>query len=407
MSCSLGGPLWAQSYDLLLNDGHVIDPRNRIDAPRDIAIKDGLIARVAEQIDPAEAERVVELKGYYVTPGLIDIHTHNFFGTEPNAYLSNSFTAVPPDAFSFRVGVTTMVDAGGAGWKNFDTFKTQVIEQSKTRVLAFLNIVGSGMKGGAAEQNLADMDAEQTGRVAQQHPEIVGIKVAHYTGPHWTPVDRAVAAGRKANVSVMVDFGGTLPPLPLDSLLLHHLRPGDIFTHAFGHVPGRIPLVNERGKVRDYVWEAQRRGIVFDVGHGGGSFLFRQAIPALNEGFRPNTISTDLHTGSMNGGMKDQLNVMSKFLNMGMPLSEVIAAATWNAAQAIHQDSLGHLSEGAEADIAVLNLQEGSFGFIDVGGYRLDGSRKLTCELTLRQGDIVWDLNGLSRPYWIETATGQ
>lgn len=400
-------PVLAQPYDLLLNDGHVIDAKNGIDGPRDIAIQDGRIARVARQISLNEAKRVVDCQGYYVTPGLIDIHTHIFLGTQPNAYLSNGPAAVSPDSHSFRVGITTMVDAGGAGWKNFDTFRTQVIERAKTRVLAFLNIVGSGMKGGAAEQNLNDMDAGRTAAVAQRHPEIVGIKVAHYAGPEWRPVDRAVAAGTKANVPVMVDFGGTLPPLPLDSLLLYHLRPGDIFTHTFGHVPGRIPVSNERGQVRDYVREAQQRGVRFDVGHGGGSFLFRQAVPALKSGFYPNTISTDLHSGSMNAGMKDLLNVMSKFLTMGMPLSEVIAAVTCNAAQTIHQDSLGHLSEGAVADVAVLKVHEGKFGFVDAGGYRLDGSRKLECELTLRKGEVVWDMNGWSRPYWIETGKEQ
>ncbi len=373
----------------------------------DVAIKDGKIARVAEQIDASEAEQVIEVANYYVTPGLIDIHSHNFHGTEPDAYLSNSFTALPPDGFSFRAGVTTLVDVGGAGWKNFETFKEQTIDRSKTRVLSFLNIVGGGMKGGEQEQDVSDMDAEMTGMVAKRHPEVVGIKVAHYAGPDWKPVDRAVEAGEIANIPVMVDFGGTIPPLPLDSLLLHHLRSGDIFTHTFGHVPGRIPIVNERGKVRDYVWEAQKRGIIFDVGHGGGSFLFRQAIPAMKEGFRPNTISTDLHTGSMNAGMKSQINVMSKFLNMDMKLNEVIAASTWNSAQAIKQDNLGHLSEGAVADVAVLNVQEGDFGFIDSGGYRMDGNQKMECELTIRAGKVVWDLNGISRPYWIKEEMGQ
>jgi dihydroorotase len=398
---------FAQSYDILLNDGHVIDPKNGIDGKMDVAIKDGKIARVAEEISASEAEQVIEVAEYYVTPGLIDIHSHNFHGTEPDAYLSNSFTALPPDGFSFRAGVTTLVDVGGAGWKNFELFKEQTIDRSKTRVLSFLNIVGSGMKGGEREQDLSDMDAEMTGMVAKRHPEIVGVKVAHYAGRNWNPVDWAVEAGEIADVPVMVDFGGTMPPLPLDSLLLHHLRPGDIFTHTFGHVPGRIPIVDERGKVRDYVWEAQERGIIFDVGHGGGSFLFRQAIPAMKEGFRPNTISTDLHTGSMNAGMKNQINVMSKFLNMDMELKDIIAASTWNSAQAIKQDSLGHLSEGAVADVAVINVQEGDFGFVDSGGFRMDGNQKLECELTIREGKVVWDLNGISRPYWIKEEMGK
>ena len=396
----------AQSYDILLDNGRVIDAKNSIDQVMDVAIKDGKVAKVAENIPSEQAEQVIDVEGLLVTPGLIDIHSHNFHGTEPDAYLSNSFTALPPDGFSFRTGVTTLVDVGGAGWRNFDTFKQQTIDRSKTRVLSFLNIVGSGMKGKHVEQNLSDMDAKMTGMVAQENPEVVGIKVAHYAGPEWDPVDRAVAAGNLAGVPVMVDFGGTLPPLPLDELLLEHLRPGDIFTHTFGHVPGRIPIVDERSKLRPYVVEAQKKGIIFDVGHGGGSFLFRQAVPALKQGFRPNTISTDLHTGSMNAGMKDQLNVMSKFINMGMSLPEVIAAATWHPAQAIQRTDLGHLDEGAVADVAVLKVLEGDFGFIDSGGYRMDGHQKLACELTLREGAVVWDLNGRSRPYWVTNAEG-
>ena len=407
LTLSWGLAVQAQSYDILLDNGRVIDAKNNVDRVMDVAIKDGKVAKVAEDIPPDQAEQVIDVENLLVTPGLIDMHSHNFHGTEPDAYLSNGFTALPPDGFSFRVGVTTLVDAGGAGWRNFDTFKKQTIDPSKTRVLAFLNIVGSGMKGRHVEQNLNDMDTKMTALVAQENPEVVGIKVAHYAGPEWDPVDRAVAAGKIAGVPVMVDFGGTLPPLPLDELLLEHLRPGDIFTHTFGHVPGRIPIVDERSKLRPYVTEAQEKGIIFDVGHGGGSFLFRQAVPALKQGFRPNTISTDLHTGSMNAGMKDQLNVMSKFINLGMSLPEVVAAATWHPAQVIQRTGLGQLDEGAVADIAVLSVLEGDFGFIDSGGYRMDGRQKLECELTLREGQVVWDLNGRSRPDWVTNAKGK
>lgn len=405
--CGFSLPAIAQPYDILLDNGHVIDPKNKVNAIMDVAIKDDKIVRISKNIPPEEASQLINVEGFYVVPGLIDLHSHNFHGTEPDAYLSNSFTALPPDGFSFRAGVTTLVDVGGAGWRNFQTFKEQTIDRSDTRVLAFLNIVGSGMKGTPYEQNLKDMDAKMTGMMVQKYPEIVGVKVAHYAGPEWDPVDRAVEAGEMAGVPVMIDFGGHIPPLPLEELLLEHLRPGDIFTHAFAHVAGRTPIVDERGKVRPYVWKAQEKGVVFDVGHGGGSFLFRQAVPAIKQGFRPNTISTDLHTGSMNAGMKDQLNVMSKFINIGMELPEVIACATWNPAQVINRTELGHLSEGAVADVTVLNLREGQFGFVDSGGYKMDGSRKLECELTIRDGKVVWDLNGISRPYWIKQEAGK
>ena len=393
----------APSFDLLIKGGHVIDPGNGIDSVMDVAVTGAKIARVAANIDPASARRVADAKGLHVVPGLIDIHSHVFFGTEKDAYLSNADAAVPPDSHSFRSGQTTLVDAGGAGWRNFSQFKEQVIDRARTRVLSFINIVGSGMKGGPVEQNLADMDARLTAMRIKQHAGlIVGIKVAHYGGAEWDPVMRAVEAGRAMSVPVMVDFGVHTPPQSLEDLLLKHLRPGDILTHTYAHVDGRIPIVDEAGKVRPFVWEARKRGVIFDAGHGGGSFLFRQAVPALKQGFAPDVISTDLHTGSMNTGMKDILNTMSKFLNMGMTLQEVIKANTSRAADVIKRPELGRLSVGGEADIAVLNLRRGTFGFIDVSGGKLVGDRKLECELTVKGGQVVWDLNGISRPLWTE-----
>jgi dihydroorotase len=390
--------LIAQEYSLVIKGGHVIDPKNNLNEVMDVAIKDNKIVLVAKNIDARQAQ-VIDAKGLYVTPGLIDIHTHNFFGTQPNHYLSDGLEALPPDGFTFRSGVTTVVDAGGAGWKNFSTFKTQTIDHAKTRVLSFLNIVGEGMRGGAYEQNLHDMDAKMTAMAVKQYPEIVGIKVAHYSGREWDPVDRAVEAGNIAKVPVMIDFGGTVPPLSIQELFTKHLRPGDIFTHAFAELPSRVPIV-EQGKLQPFVPEAQRKGIIFDVGHGGGSFRFSQAIPALKSGFFPNTISTDLHTGSMNAGMKDMLNIMSKFLNMGMNIKDVIQASTWKPAQVIHREDLGHISLGAGADVTILNLRKGTFGFIDSSGYRMEGDQKLECELTIRDGKVVYDLNGISRPNW-------
>ena len=400
-------PLIAQNQnpqpDLLIKGGHVIDARTNIDAVMDVAIAGGKVARVAANITPSAGQRVVDATGLYVVPGLIDIHSHVFYGTEEDAYLSNGFSAVPPDNHSFRSGQTTLVDVGGAGWRNFPQFKASVIDRSRTRVLSFLNIVGSGMKGGPIEQNLADMDARLTAMRIRQHPGvIVGVKLAHYSGPEWDPVTRAVEAGRLGDVPVMVDFGGHTPPLSLEDLLLKYLRPGDILTHTYAHVRGRMPIVDEAGTVRPYVLEARKRGIIFDAGHGGGSFLFRQAVPATKQGFYPDVISTDLHTGSMNSGMKNILNTMSKFLNLGMPLADVVKANTSRAAEVIKRPDLGHLGVGAEADIAVLRLQRGTFGFVDSGGGRMPGDQKLECELTVKGGQVVWDLNGISRPMWNE-----
>ena len=391
--------------DLLIRGGHVIDARNNVNAVMDVLLSGGKVARVEPKIDPGPNQRVVNAAGLYVVPGLIDIHSHVFYGTEKDSYLSNGDSAVPPDNHSFRSGQTTLVDVGGAGWRNFPQFKENVIDRSRTRVLSFLNIVGSGMKGGPVEQNLADMDAKLTAmRIRQNRGVVVGIKVAHYSGPEWDPVIRAVEAGKEAGVPVMVDFGGHTPPLPLEDLLLKYLRPGDILTHMYASVRGRIPIVDENGRVRPFVLEARKRGVIFDVGHGGGSFLFSQAVPATKQGFYPDVISTDLHTGSMNGGMKDILNTMSKLLNLGMPLQDVIKANTLKAAEVIKRPELGHLGVGSEADVAVLNLRKGNFGFIDTGGGKMAGDQKLECELTVRGGQVVWDLNGIARPLWTEMA---
>ncbi|HWB99129.1 MAG TPA: amidohydrolase family protein, partial [Bryobacteraceae bacterium] len=285
-----------------------------------------------------------------------------------------------------------------SGWRNFEAQKARILDHSRTRILAMLNIVGGGQGGGAIEQNTADMDPQATAAMIRRYPGIlVGIKTAHYRGPEWTPVERAVEAGTLAHVPVMVDFGDFRPERPYQDLVLKKLRPGDISTHTY---LARAPLLDDQGRVLPYLFAARKRGVIFDVGHGGGSFVFRQAVPAIRGGFLPDSISTDLHTESMNAGMKDMLNVMSKILNIGVPLPDLVLRATWNPAREIQRDDLGHLSPGAPADIAVLRLETGRFGFVDSFGALLRGTRKLGCELTLREGQVVWDLNGLTRQDW-------
>ncbi len=385
------------SYDLLLKGGHVIDGKNKISAIRDVAIREGKVAEVAADIPAARAAKVVDVSGLYVTPGLVDIHVHVYAGTgQRGAYCGDN--SVYPDGFTFRTGVTTVADAGSSGWRNFPDFKDRVIDRSKTRVLAFLNIVGKGMAGGAIEQDLTDMDGKATGEQVLRYKDvIIGIKTAHYAGPEWTPVEQAVEAGTIANVPVMVDFGEFRPERPFQDLVLKKLRPGDIYTHTY---LASVPMLDDNGRVMPYLFEARKRGVIFDVGHGGGSFLFRHAVPAMRQGFRPDSISTDLHIGSMNAGMKDMLNVMSKFLNMGMPLDEVILRSTWTPAREIKREELGNLSAGAPADVAVLRVEKGNFGFVDTYGARMKGTRKLVCELTVRDGRVVYDLNGITREDW-------
>jgi len=389
----------AQSYDMLLKGGHVIDPRNGIDGTMDVALKDGKIARVASNISASDAEQVVDASGLYVTPGLIDLHAHYFWGTVPDRYLSNSYSALPPDGFTFRSGVTTAVDVGGAGWRNFAQFKEQVINRSRTRILSFINIVGDGMSG-LPEQNIDDMSPHMVASVAERNPEIVGIKIAHFRGYNYEPHARAAQAGVLADLPVMIDMGSSDIPLPMDTLFFDIYRAGDILTHAYGspRVGPRFKeaAVDEEGVLRSHWVEAQKNGFIFDVGHGGGSFFYDVATPATEQGFWPNTISTDIHTGSMNGGMKDMLNVASKMLNLGMPLQDIVEASTWKPAQVIRRTDLGHLSEGAEADILIMRKLEGDFGFIDAAGAVEPGREKLIAETTIRAGRVVYDLNGIA-----------
>ncbi|WP_375584922.1 amidohydrolase/deacetylase family metallohydrolase [Cyclobacterium xiamenense] len=395
-------PALSQEIDLLLKGGHVLDPKNGINEPMDLAIIGKTIVKVEKNIPANQAKKVLDIEGLYLTPGLVDMHVHVFHGTDTDSYIANGLTSLPPDGFTFRSGVTTVVDAGSSGWRNFRQFKKQTIDRSQTRVLAFLNIVGTGMYGRYEEQDVMDMNPTMTANMIRRlYPDIlVGIKSAHYWGD-FTQVDLAVEAGKLAQVPVMVDFGEHQPPNSIESLFMEHLRPGDIFTHTFSYGPAnRETIVDEQLKVKPFIFEAQKRGIRFDVGHGGGAFSFRQAIPAIEQGFLPNVISSDLHKDSMNGGFKDMANLLSKFMNMGLSLEEVIERATWMPAQVINREDLGNLDVGAEADIAVFRLVEGNFGFQDIRRTKIDGDRRLETELTLRAGRIVWDLNGISAPYW-------
>jgi dihydroorotase len=398
---TMTGLIKAQTYSIIIKGGHVIDPKNSINEVMDIAVKDGKIALIAKNIDVKDAIQIVDAHGLYVTPGLIDIHTHVFFGTNLDQQYMDGPNAVVPDGFTFRVGVTTIVDAGSSGWRTFAAFKMQTIDKSQTRVLAFLNIVGEGMRGGPFEQNLKDMDARVTADFVRNNAkEIVGIKLAHFEGHDWTPVDRAVEAGKLADVPVMIDLGGSKPPLSLEELFMQHLRPGDIFTHCFAQLAGgREYIVDlQTNKLKPFVLEARKKGIVFDIGYGGISFAFSQGIPAIKSGFYPNSISTDLHIGSMNGAMKDMLTTMSKFLAMGMDLQSIINASTWTPAKIIKREELGNLSVGSEADITILNVRKGKFGLFDYTGYKIQSDKKLECEMTIRAGKIVFDLNGISNP---------
>ena len=395
----------AQHFDILIKNGRLIDPKNNLDEILDLAIKDGKVHRVAKNISSDLALKVIDAKGYMITPGLINIHTHVFVGSQANTF-ADGVLSVSPDDFTFRSGITTVVDAGTSGWRNFPLFKKQVIDQSKTRILSFLNIFGAGLTGQwpalSGFPGLDDIDSSEMSEMIKKYPDnIVGIVIGHYHGKEWTPFDKGLQVANERKVPIMVEC--LLPELTYEGIL-QRLRPGDIVTHAFQNVAERKPkpndirkpLVNDKGLIQPFVLEARNKGVLFDVGHGGAGFWFSQAVPAIKQGFLPDSFGMDLHRFSMNAGMKDMLNIMSKFMAIGMNLNDIIARATWLPAKSIQQYNLGHLTEGAPADLAILSIQEGKFGFVDAGGFKIEGNRKLQTELTIRDGKIVWDLNGIS-----------
>lgn len=390
----------AIKHDLLIQNGRVIDRANGVDGIGAVAVLDGRIAAVGRDAEGSAAETVIDAAGCIVTPGLIDIHAHVFHTKEPGGL------SIMADSLCPRSGVTTVVDPGTSGADHFPRFKADVIDRSRTRILALINIVRQGMLGDF-EQDPAQMDVDRAAETALAHPETcIGIKTAHYwtskpidaEHPPWAAVDRSIAAAERCGKLVMFDFWPR-PERPYEALVLEKMRPGDIHTHVFAQ---QFPLLDEQRRPRAFLKAARERGVVFDVGHGAASFWFRQAAPCIEHGFLPDTISTDLHTGNVSGPVVDMLTTMSKVLNMGLPLADVVARSTAAPARVIGHPELGTLSPGAEADVAVLRVQEGSFGFADCGKTRLDGRQRLECALTVRGGKIIYDPGGLSMPGWRE-----
>lgn len=378
-------------YSLLIKGGRVLDPANGTDRIADVGIADGKITEIGTNLKSGAGTTVIDAHGCLVTAGLVDIHTHLFASAlVPDAWAGDN--SLYPDGFSFRTGVTTMVDAGSAGARNFSQFRGTVIERAKTRVLSFLNIASHGMISDALEQEANVFDADHTAAIAREHADVVvGIKSAHYWKPDWLSVDSALKAGEKSSLPIMVDFGYFRKERPYWELVGEKLRPGDFSTHCFR---GPVPVIDEAGYVYDYLFKARKRGVLFDLGHGAGSFLFRNAVPALKQGFPPDTISTDLHVLSMNRHLMDMPTTISKLLAAGMNLTEAIERSTSIPARLIGHPELGTLSKGSVADIAVWKLMEGDFGFTDSVNGLLRGKQRLACEFTTRAGEIVWDWNG-------------
>ena len=379
-------------YDLLFKGGHVIDPAGSINQVMDVAISNGRIARVAKEIPASDARKTIEVRGLYVTPGLIDLHAHHF------GYMGSLF----PDDVQLSTGTTTSVDCGGAGWRNFEEFKAKIIDRAKTRVLAFINIVGRGMLGPEVEDNVQDMDPAATAAKMRQYPElIVGIKTAHFSRPGWTAVERAVEAGRLSGKPVIID-NNILSWTGRDTRtkVLEKMRPGDIHTHMYNDRHLEI-VERNKGKLQPFMVEARRRGVLFDLGHGSGSFLWPVADAAAKQGFLPDTISTDLHASSIMGPQSDMPNCISKMMLLGMKLEEAIRRSTVRPAEILRRyPELGTLGEGRTADVALFKLERGVFGYKDAWMMKRLGTEKLVNVLTVKDGRIVFDLDGISFPEW-------
>jgi dihydroorotase len=366
------------TYDLILRGGRVVDPLQKLDAVTDVAFSDGKVARIGAGLQAAASTDVRDISGRIVTPGLIDLHTHVYWG--------GTSLGIDAEGFCRSSGVTTAVDTGSAGPGNFAGFRKHVIERSEVRILAYLHVSFAGiyafsprvMVGESEEIRLmAPIDAAE---VANANRDIiVGIKVrvgARASGRSGTvPLDIALQVADEVGLPLMAHID---EPPPSYEEVLARLRPGDILTHAFRPFPNSPATA--QGTVKRAVIEARQRGVLFDIGHGKGSFAFKTARAMLANGFLPDTISSDVHALCINGPAFDQVTTMSKFLCLGMPLTQVIAASTVNAAFALKRPELGSLKPGSVGDATILSVKEGRFDYVDVVGEHLTGDRRIVSE---------------------------
>ncbi len=362
-------------FDLVLKGGRVIDPAQGIDAVSDVAFKDGRVAAVGPNLGPAADTR--DVSGKIVTPGLIDLHTHVYWG--------GTSIGVDPDAYARRAGCTTLIDAGTAGPGNLPGFREHIIRRADVRILPFMNISYPGifafsphvMVGECEDLRLLHPRAcRDVGR--ENLDLIVGIKVRvgkSASGESGlAPLDMGLEVADHLGVPVMAHLDH---PPPYRSEVMPRLRKGDILTHCYRPFPN-APITGD-GRVQDDVRAARERGVIFDIGHGGGSFGYETAVAMMRQGFSPDVISSDVHVLSENGPAFDQLVTMSKFLAIGMPLVEVICASTINPARAVRKTDRGTLTPGTLGDATILDVEKGRFAFPDVLGEIREGGEHLRC----------------------------
>ena len=373
-------------YDLLLLHGRVVDPAGGRDGRFDVAISGGKIARIAPDLPPISGRIVVDASGLLITPGLIDLTAH--------IDSAGAWSNVNPDHPALRSGVTTVVDAGSTGYKNFEAFKTRVIDRARVRVLAFLNLAAEGIA--ASGLTPRGFDPAATAAMALRYPDIVvGVRAPSGEALDWEPLDRTLRAASGAKSIVLADPGAA--PAGQAGALLARLRAGDVVTFLYGL---RTPLLNAEGQIQPAFEEARRRGVLFDLGHGNDGLWFRIAAPAIAAGFFPDTVSTAMDKSSLLLPRANMAATLSKLLNLGMPIEQLIERATLRPARALRRPQLGSLAEGAPADVAVLAVERGRFGFLDSGHARLNGEQNIRCVLTIRDGAVVWDPDGRTRPDW-------
>ena len=378
-------------YDLLLTGGRLIDPSMGKDHTADVAFADGKVAAVGKDLDTGEASTVRDVSGFVVTPGLIDLHTHVYWG--------GTSIGIDPVAYAAQAGTTTLVDAGTAGPGNFEGFRAHIIEVSAPRILAFLNISFAGiyafsedvMVGECADFRL--LHPEVCLRVAEAHRDlVVGIKVrvgmAASDGRGVAPLDLALEVADELGLPVMCHLDN---PPPSRMEVVSRLRPGDVMTHCFRPFPG-APARARDGAIRDEIVAARERGVLFDIGHGAGSFGFVTAEAMLAGGFQPDCISSDIHVLSIDCPVYNQLVTLSKFLALGMSLADVIGASTSGPARAIGHPELGSLALGSPGDATVMRLAEGEFEFVDCNGLVRTGSQSLALEGMVLAGNLWEDV---------------
>jgi dihydroorotase len=361
--------------DLVLRGGRVIDPSQNIDRITDVAFSNGRVEAVG---DGLAGQTMRDVSGFIVSPGLIDLHTHVYWG--------GTSLGIDAEDFARSSGVTTAVDTGSAGPGNFAGFRKHVIDRSEIRILAYLHISFAGIYAFSnsvmvgESQDLRLMAAREATAVAEANKDVViGIKVRVgriASGVNGiTPIDIALAVADETGLPMMVHID---EPPPSYEAVVARLRPGDVLTHCYRPFPNAP--VDGRGAVKPAVLEARDRGVIFDIGHGKGSFSWKTARAMMAAGFPPDVISSDVHQLCINGPAYDQVTTMSKFLYLGMSLNDVIAKSTVTAAQALRRPELGSLKPGSVGDATILSLRDGEFPLEDVLGVCVTGTQRLFSE---------------------------